>query len=130
MNKLIISTTATIAMIALILNVGHVYAGSPEQNYSVGFTDGQSDCHSGTANAFNNHPNANHHSQDYINGYNAGYNSCNNFNSVDLGQNANNVNQNNRNEPQTQGSSQSQGFCVTVFSGCSQTSGQSQGLQN
>ena len=129
MNKLIISTTATIAMIALILNVGHVYAGTPQQNAAVGFQDGLRDCRSGSSDWINSHPNAGHHSADYLQGYQEGLNSCVNPVSNN-NQNSGNVDQNNRNEPQTQGSSQSQGFCVTVFSGCSQTSGQSQGLQN
>lgn len=111
----------SIVLLTTIATVGTAYAGTPAQNYNVGYGDGCADGKTNSANAFNSHSNAAHHSQSYINGYNAGYNSCSNLDSVNLA-NTNTVSQ-------TQGASQGQGFCVTVFSGCTQTLGQSQGQQ-
>jgi|SRR6478609_5311875 len=123
-------TILTVITLAIVLSIGGniagiAHAGSPSQNYSVGFTDGHDDCVSGTSTAYNSHSNASHHSDDYNNGYNAGMASCKNVND----QNINNIDQNNRNQNQGQTSGQSV-FCVNVFGACPTTSGQSQGLQN
>ena len=129
MNKLIISTT-TIAMVALILNVGHGFALTSEQRSSVGFQDGLQDCGTGTSTMLNSASNAGHHTQAYMEGYYQGLNSCVKPVTNNNNQNSGNVDQNNRNQAISQGTSQHQGFCVTVFSGCSQTSGESAGLSN
>ena len=103
-----------------------VFAGSPAQNYSVGFTDGCDDGKTGTSTAYYGHSNGTHHSDDYNNGYNAGYTQCS---TGTQNQNSNNVDQNNRNQAQSQGSVQHT-FCVNVFGSCPSTTGQSQGLEN
>lgn len=115
----------------LSMTIGTAFAGTPEQNYQAGYNDGCQDAHTGNTLSYYNHSNGNHHSQSYNNGYNAAFNSCGGFSNVDNSQqNGANQNSNNREQAQSQGTSQHFGLCVTVFSGCSQTSGESAGLSN
>lgn len=116
MDKKIILT-----MVLLLTSVGvgvtQGFALTAVQRNAVGFQDGLQDCGTGTSTKLNSASNAGHHTQAYMEGYYEGLKSC-------VTANTNVVSQS-----QTQGASQGQGFCVTVFSGCTQTLGQSQGQQ-
>jgi hypothetical protein len=72
------------ALMVILLTTHTAFAGTHEQNYSVGFADGCRDGKANSSDAFNGHENAAHHTQAYIDGYNAGYNQCSTLNSVDL----------------------------------------------
>ena len=121
-----ITTTIVLSTIMMIV-INNTYALTAEQRSSVGYQAGLQDCGTGTSTMLNSASNAGHHSQDYMQGYYEGLNSC--VKNVS-GQNGDNQNSNNRNDAQSQGTSQHFGMCVTVFTGCSQTSGESQGVSN
>lgn len=130
-QQITLAIITTIMIVIMTTNNSTVYAHSQteQQRNSIGYQDGVSDCQSGTSAMINGASNAGHHTQAYMEGYQRGVNSCGSTPSSS-GQNGENQNSNNREQAQSQGMSQHQGFCVTVFSGCTETGGQSSGLSN
>lgn len=129
-NKII---TVILAIVLSMGTVGTAHAGKPEQNWSVGFTDGCDDAKAGDSTAYYSHSNAPHHSEDYNAGYDAGINQCKpgaQNNNVVSSTTADNSNQNNRNQNQNQAMSNPHSNCFVLIGGCTNQNLQGESLNN
>jgi len=116
------------------------HAGKPEQNWSVGFTDGCDDAKAGDSTAYYSHSNSPHHSDDYNAGYNAGIAQCkpgahndivsSPTNDVTTTTATDNSNQNNRNQNQGQSLTNPHSNCFVLIGGCTNQNLQGESLNN
>lgn len=122
MNKI---HTTKILIATLVISLGLVttssnsaFAGSASENNAAGYRDGCADAQSGTSAAYNGHSNASHHSDSYNVGYSNGYSACQVQQTVAVSnQNSNNVDQNNREQPQTQNAANTN-HCFVLIGTC------------
>jgi SWI/SNF chromatin-remodeling complex subunit SWI1 len=132
-----------------------------QERYRVGWEDGCADVnsHSDTHERLNSHTNYEHHSYDYMKGYDHGLADCisqDSYNTVDMNHNTYNNNNDNNNPSSTTTTTNNQGqantttttnptttttnnqgqannqrvFCVVAVGTCNVTSGQAQNLNN